>query len=89
MNRRAARTAATLLVTGLAVAYIVWKIDVRETLHVLVNARGKKAISTCARPRNPESMTSVPAVDGSVKSGAAAPATRSPAPSTLPRTAMA
>ena len=38
MNRRLLRTAGTLLVTGLATAYLVWKIDLRETLHVLANA---------------------------------------------------
>jgi hypothetical protein len=32
------RTAATLLVTGLATAYIVWKIDIRQVGHVLANA---------------------------------------------------
>jgi uncharacterized membrane protein YbhN (UPF0104 family) len=32
------RTAATLVVTGLCTAYILWKIDVGETLHVLANA---------------------------------------------------
>jgi uncharacterized protein (TIRG00374 family) len=38
VNRRALRTGATLLVTGLAVAYILWKVDLGETLHVLANA---------------------------------------------------
>ena len=32
------RVAATLVVTGLCTAYIVWKIDLRTTLHVLANA---------------------------------------------------
>jgi glycosyltransferase 2 family protein len=32
------RTAATLFVTGLATAYIVWKIDIRQVGHVLANA---------------------------------------------------
>jgi glycosyltransferase 2 family protein len=38
MSRRSVRTAATLLVTGLATAYLVWKIDLRETGHILANA---------------------------------------------------
>jgi glycosyltransferase 2 family protein len=38
VKRRSVRAFATLLVTGLATAYLVWKIDVRETLHVLANA---------------------------------------------------
>ena len=43
-------------------------------VQVLVNARGKNASSTFL-PRRPESVTSVPAVDGRVKSGAGAPTT--------------
>jgi uncharacterized protein (TIRG00374 family) len=39
VNRRVLRTGATLLVTGLAVAYILWKVDLGETLHVLANAK--------------------------------------------------
>jgi uncharacterized protein (TIRG00374 family) len=35
---RALRAGGTLLVTGLAVAYILWRVDVRETVHVLANA---------------------------------------------------
>jgi glycosyltransferase 2 family protein len=35
---RTLRAAATLLVTGLATAYIVWKIDLRQTAHVLATA---------------------------------------------------
>ena len=35
---RALRATATLVVTGLAVAYIVWRVDLRETIHVLANA---------------------------------------------------
>ena len=35
---RRLRAAATLLVTGLAIAYLVWKIDLRQTGHVLANA---------------------------------------------------
>jgi glycosyltransferase 2 family protein len=38
VNRRVLRTCATLLVTGLAVAYILWKVDLGETLHVIANA---------------------------------------------------
>ena len=37
--RRAWRVAATLAVTGLCTAYIVWKIDVGKTVHVLTHAR--------------------------------------------------
>ena len=33
------KTVATLVVTGLCTAYILWKIDVRHTLHVLVHGR--------------------------------------------------
>jgi uncharacterized protein (TIRG00374 family) len=35
---RALRAGGTLLVTGLAVAYILWRVDLRETFHVLANA---------------------------------------------------
>jgi uncharacterized membrane protein YbhN (UPF0104 family) len=35
---RASRAAGTLVVTGLAVAYLAWKIDLGETAHVLANA---------------------------------------------------
>ena len=35
---RTGRALATLLVTGLCTSYILWKIDLRETLHVLANA---------------------------------------------------
>ena len=35
---RALRATATLVVTGLAVAYIIWRVDLRETVHVLANA---------------------------------------------------
>jgi uncharacterized protein (TIRG00374 family) len=38
MKRRGLRAAATLAVTGLCVAYIVWKIDLGQTLHVLATA---------------------------------------------------
>jgi uncharacterized protein (TIRG00374 family) len=39
MSRRAIRVSATLVVTGLAIAYLVWKIDVRTTAHILAHAR--------------------------------------------------
>lgn len=38
MSRRLARAVATLAVTGLATAYIVWKIDVSRTAHILRHA---------------------------------------------------
>ena len=38
MSRRALRAAATLVVTGLCTAYIVWKIDLGRTAHVLAHA---------------------------------------------------
>ncbi len=37
--RRAVRVGATLVVTGLCTAYIVWKIDIGKTAHVLAHAR--------------------------------------------------
>jgi glycosyltransferase 2 family protein len=37
-SSRVMRRAATLFVTGLAVAYILWKVDLRETAHVLAHA---------------------------------------------------
>jgi len=37
--RRALRVAGTLVVTGLCVAYLVWKIDLRRTGHELAHAR--------------------------------------------------
>jgi len=37
--RRAIRIGATLVVTGLCTAYLVWKIDVGRTAHILANAR--------------------------------------------------
>jgi uncharacterized protein (TIRG00374 family) len=37
--RRLIRVAATLAVTGLCTAYILWKIDVRDTVEILGNAR--------------------------------------------------
>lgn len=39
MKRRLTRLSGTLLVTGLCLAYIVWKIDIRRTVHVLVHAQ--------------------------------------------------
>jgi len=38
VSRRSARRLATLVVTGLATAYIVWKIDLGRTGHVFVHA---------------------------------------------------
>ena len=37
--RRGARVLLTLVVTGLCVAYLVWKIDVSETAHILAHAK--------------------------------------------------
>jgi uncharacterized membrane protein YbhN (UPF0104 family) len=39
VKRRLIRVAATLVVTGLCAAYILWKIDVGRTVHVLVHAQ--------------------------------------------------
>ena len=39
MRRRAIRIGATLVVTGLCTAYIIWKIDVGKTLDVLRDAK--------------------------------------------------
>jgi uncharacterized protein (TIRG00374 family) len=38
MRRRALRVGLTLLVTGLCTAYILWKIDVARTAHILAHA---------------------------------------------------
>src|SRR5262249_9099043 len=38
MRRRAIRLAATIVVTGLCTAYIVWKIDISRTAHILGHA---------------------------------------------------
>src|ERR671935_1759134 len=38
MKKRLIRIGATLVVTGLCTAYIVWKIDVSRTLHILAHA---------------------------------------------------
>ncbi|HVA31210.1 MAG TPA: lysylphosphatidylglycerol synthase domain-containing protein, partial [Gaiellaceae bacterium] len=37
--RRLWRVGATLVVTGLCTAYILWKIDIGKTWHVLTHAR--------------------------------------------------
>ncbi len=37
-RRRLLRLVASLVVTGLATAYIVWKIDIKQTVHILVHA---------------------------------------------------
>ena len=37
-RKRAARIAGSIVVTGLCVAYIVWKIDVAQTVHILLHA---------------------------------------------------
>jgi hypothetical protein len=39
MSRRTARAAGTLVVTGLGVAYILWKIDVGQTARLLADAQ--------------------------------------------------
>src|ERR687887_2803546 len=38
MKKRLLRIGATLVVTGLCTAYIVWKIDVSRTAHILADA---------------------------------------------------
>ncbi len=38
MNRRVVRFVGTLVVTGLCLAYLLWKIDVSRTAHILVHA---------------------------------------------------
>jgi glycosyltransferase 2 family protein len=38
VSNRLLRLVATLVVTGLATAYLIWKIDVSETLHAIVHA---------------------------------------------------
>lgn len=45
---RAARVAVTLLVTGLAVAYILWRIDLGRTGHVLAHAHVAWWLVACA-----------------------------------------
>src|SRR6476469_8855047 len=39
MRRRSIRLTGTLVVTGLCAAYIFWKIDIAQTLHILVHAK--------------------------------------------------
>jgi glycosyltransferase 2 family protein len=39
MRRRLVRAAATVVVTGLCTAYIVWRIDISRTAHILAHAR--------------------------------------------------
>jgi uncharacterized protein (TIRG00374 family) len=38
MRRRSVRLSGTFVVTGLCVAYLVWKIDLRRTAHILADA---------------------------------------------------
>jgi uncharacterized protein (TIRG00374 family) len=38
VKKRSLRISATLVVTGLCTAYIVWKIDIRQVLHILAHA---------------------------------------------------
>jgi hypothetical protein len=38
-RRRALRLTGSLVVTGLALAYLIWKIDLGTTLHILANAK--------------------------------------------------
>ena len=38
MRNRYLRLAATLAVTGLCTAYLIWKIDLSQTLHLLAHA---------------------------------------------------
>ena len=38
MNKRVVRLVATLAVTGLATAYLIWKISLRETIEILGDA---------------------------------------------------
>ncbi|HEV8099340.1 MAG TPA: lysylphosphatidylglycerol synthase transmembrane domain-containing protein [Gaiellaceae bacterium] len=45
---RAVRVAATLAVTGLATAYILWRIDLRRTGHVLAHASIGWWLASCA-----------------------------------------
>jgi uncharacterized protein (TIRG00374 family) len=48
IRSRAVRTAATLAVTGLATAYILWRIDLGETGHVLAHASPGWWLASCA-----------------------------------------
>ena len=47
-RNRALRSTATLVVTGLAIAYILWKVDLRQTAHVLANASLGWWVAACA-----------------------------------------
>ena len=38
MRRRSVRIGLTLLVTGLAVAYLIWKVDIHEIVDTLLDA---------------------------------------------------
>jgi glycosyltransferase 2 family protein len=38
VNKRFLRLSGTLVVTGLCLAYLIWKIDLSKTLHILANA---------------------------------------------------
>ena len=48
MRSRAVRAAATLVVTGLATAYILWRIDLGKTGHVLAHASPGWWLASCA-----------------------------------------
>jgi uncharacterized protein (TIRG00374 family) len=48
MRSRAVRAAATLVVTGLATAYILWRIDLGKTGHVLAHASPAWWLASCA-----------------------------------------
>jgi glycosyltransferase 2 family protein len=48
VRRRLARTALTLAVTGLCTAYVLWKIDLGRTGHVLAHARAGWFLASCA-----------------------------------------
>jgi len=57
MRRRSAlRASGTLVVTGLAVAYILWRVDLRETVHVLANA---SVMAPSSQPLSPISTHAV------------------------------
>jgi uncharacterized protein (TIRG00374 family) len=48
MSRRTLRAVLTLVVTGLCTAYIVWKIDIRRTVHILADAHVGWVLGACA-----------------------------------------
>jgi glycosyltransferase 2 family protein len=48
MHRRSVRAGLTLVVTGLCTAYIVWKIDIRRTVHILADAHIGWVLGACA-----------------------------------------